>query len=172
MWTFVEKYSFHSLGEFWVVHLELCGNCAFPRIFHTKKLGKILLLYLVKVLARVLLYMEEILYSWMAVCILRGVIRVLSNLMDLLRNKVRTRYFRKALNLRCLTWFWILLNVYNVEKKLRSRSRTAATSNMERFVIIVNSWKLFTIVPKRSILHVAAVLDPPLDTHKVLVRFI
>ena len=36
-------------------------------------------------------------------------------------------------------------------------SRTAATSKMERFVIIVNGWK-------RSILDVAAVLDPPLDS--------
>ena len=41
-------------------------------------------------------------------------------------------------------------------------SRTAATSKMERFVIIVNGWKPLTIITKRSILDVAAVLDPPL----------
>ena len=33
---------------------------------------------------------------------------------------------------------------------------------MERFVIIVNGWKPLTIITKRSILGVAAALDPPL----------
>ena len=33
---------------------------------------------------------------------------------------------------------------------------------MERFVITVNGWKPLAIVTKRSILDVAAVLDPPL----------
>ena len=37
----------------------------------------------------------------------------------------------------------------------RGGSRTAATSKMEHFVIIVNGWK-------RSILDVTAFLDPPL----------
>ena len=46
---------------------------------------------------------------------------------------------------------------------LRGGSRTAATSKMERFVIIVNGWKSLTIITKRSILDVAAALDPPLD---------
>ena len=45
---------------------------------------------------------------------------------------------------------------------LRGGSRTAATSKMESFVIIVNGWKPLTIITKRSILDVAAVLDPPL----------
>ena len=44
----------------------------------------------------------------------------------------------------------------------RGGSRTAATSKMERFVIIVNCWKPLTIITKRTILDVAAVLDPPL----------
>ena len=54
----------------------------------------------------------------------------------------------------------------------RGRCRTAATSKMERFVIIVNGlerfviivngWKPLTIITKRSILDVAAALDPPL----------
>ena len=39
------------------------------------------------------------------------------------------------------------------------RSRTAATPKMEQFVIIVKGWKLLTIITKRSILDVAAVLD-------------
>ena len=44
----------------------------------------------------------------------------------------------------------------------RGRSRTAATFKMERFLIIVNSWNLLTIITKRSILDVSAVLDTPL----------
>ena len=38
----------------------------------------------------------------------------------------------------------------------------AATSKMERFGIIVNGWKPLIIITKRSILDVAAALDPPL----------
>ena len=34
---------------------------------------------------------------------------------------------------------------------------------MERFVIIVNGFQPLTIITKRSILDVAAALDPPLD---------
>ena len=45
---------------------------------------------------------------------------------------------------------------------IRDGSRTAATSMMERFVIIVNGFQPLTIITKRSILDVAAVLDPPL----------
>ena len=44
----------------------------------------------------------------------------------------------------------------------RGGSRTAATSKMEQFVIIVNGWKLLIIIIKCSILDVAAVLDLPL----------
>ena len=42
----------------------------------------------------------------------------------------------------------------------RGGSRTAATSKMERFMIIVNGWKPLTIITKGSILDVAVVLDP------------
>ena len=38
---------------------------------------------------------------------------------------------------------------------------------MERFVIIVNDWKPLTIITKRSILDIAAALDPPLSAQKV-----
>ena len=48
--------------------------------------------------------------------------------------------------------------------KTRGGSRAAATSKMERFVIIVNGFQPLTIITKRSILDVAAVLDPPLKT--------
>ena len=45
---------------------------------------------------------------------------------------------------------------------LRGGSRAAATSKMERFVIIDNGWKPLIIITKHSILDVAAALDPPL----------
>ena len=51
---------------------------------------------------------------------------------------------------------------FSMHRIFRCGSRTAATSKMERFVIIVNDWKPLTIITKRSILNVAAVLDPPL----------
>ena len=39
----------------------------------------------------------------------------------------------------------------------------AAISKMERFAIIVNGFQPLTIITKRSILDVAATLDPPLS---------
>ena len=45
---------------------------------------------------------------------------------------------------------------------LRGRSRAAATSNMECFVIIVNGYKLLPNITNHSILDVAAALDPSL----------
>ena len=48
------------------------------------------------------------------------------------------------------------LSIYTIFIAIRGGSRTPAISKMERFVIIV------TIITKRSILDVAAVLDPPL----------
>ena len=45
---------------------------------------------------------------------------------------------------------------------VRGGSRTVAASKMERFVIMVNGFQPLTIITKRSILDVAAVLDPPL----------
>ena len=53
------------------------------------------------------------------------------------------------------------------QDKVNTNTRTAATSKMERFVMIVNSWKPLTIITKRSIikrsiLDVATALDLPL----------
>ena len=45
---------------------------------------------------------------------------------------------------------------------IRGGSRTAVASKVDRFLIIVNDWKLLTIITKRSILDVAAVLVPHL----------
>ena len=55
--------------------------------------------------------------------------------------------------------------------KSRGGSRFAATSKMERFVIIVNSWKPLTGIIKRSILDVAAALDSPLLKSNLLVFY-
>ena len=46
---------------------------------------------------------------------------------------------------------------------IRGGSRTAVTSKMEHFVIIVNGWKPLINITKISILDVAAVLDSPLS---------
>ena len=43
---------------------------------------------------------------------------------------------------------------------MRGGSRTAATSKMERFVIVVNGFQPLTIITKRSILDVAEALGP------------
>ena len=58
----------------------------------------------------------------------------------------------------------ILVRYYTA---LRGGSRTAATSKMEPFVIIVNGWKPLTIITKSSILDVAAALDPPLAPYTI-----
>ena len=50
----------------------------------------------------------------------------------------------------------------NTLQFIRDGSRAAATSKMERFVIIVNGFQPLTIITKRSILDVAAALDPRL----------
>ena len=58
------------------------------------------------------------------------------------------------------------------EKIPRGGSRAAATSKMETFVIIVNGFQPLTIITKRSILDVAAALDPrliPLCLHLFLI---
>ena len=44
----------------------------------------------------------------------------------------------------------------------RGRSRTAATSKVELFVIILNGFQPLSMITKSSSLDVAAVLDPPL----------
>ena len=53
----------------------------------------------------------------------------------------------------CTWWFSIVA---------RGGSRVAATTKMERFMIIFNDIQPLTIVTKHSILDVVAALDPPL----------
>ena len=68
-----------------------------------------------------------------------------------------------------LTNFWITkINIKNQNIIItKGGSRAAATSKMERFVIIGNGFRPLTIITKRSILDVAAALDPPLITYHV-----
>ena len=49
----------------------------------------------------------------------------------------------------------------------RDGFRTAATSKVELFVIIVNGCKSLIIITKSSTLDVAAVLDPPLKSNLI-----
>ena len=58
-----------------------------------------------------------------------------------------------------------MLVLSRYRSKSRGRSRTAATSKMELFIMItVNGWRPLTNITKSSILDVAAVLDPPLKS--------
>ena len=52
---------------------------------------------------------------------------------------------------------------YSLFNIIRGKSRAAVTFKMERFVIIVNGFQPFPIIIKRSIVNVAAALDPPLQ---------
>ena len=62
--------------------------------------------------------------------------------------------------------------MYFYEKqRFRGGPRTTATSKMERFVIIVNSFQPLTITTKRSILDVAAALDLPLRLYSIYYHF-
>ena len=53
---------------------------------------------------------------------------------------------------------------------MRGGSRAAARSKMERLVIIINGFQPLTIITKRSILDLAAALDPPL-MHECFLNF-
>ena len=60
------------------------------------------------------------------------------------------------------------LNFVDISKNCRGESRTATTSKMEHFVIIINGSQPLTIITKSSILDVAAVLDPTLTCNFLL----
>ena len=49
----------------------------------------------------------------------------------------------------------------------RGGSRAAATSKMERFVVIFNGFQPLTIITKRSTLDIVALLDPPLGNYVI-----
>ena len=54
--------------------------------------------------------------------------------------------------------------------KSRGGSRAAATSKMKRFVVKVNAFQPLTIVTKRSILDVVAILEPSLKLLTVFAK--
>ena len=71
--------------------------------------------------------------------------------------KIQYQYSIHLSDIKCIC-STLRLEIY------RGGSRTAATSKMERFMIIVNGFQPLTIITKHSILDVAAALDPPLST--------
>ena len=81
--------------------------------------------------------------------------------------------FYISIKIFCFLMKWLYFqwpsHVYSVTTKFEiwittGGSRTAGTSKMVRFVIIVNGFQPLTIITKHSILDFAAVLDPPLIT--------
>ena len=68
--------------------------------------------------------------------------------------------FKMSSNRYFDSWFnvWFMLRRLT---DLRAGSRAAATRKIERFVITVNGFQPLPIIIRRSILDVAAVLDPP-----------
>ena len=86
-------------------------------------------------------------------------------------------YFDVTLHITCRRLQDICSQV--LFKISRGGSRTAATSNMERFVIIVKGWMTLAIITKPSILDVAAALEhfcteathSGLDQQTILLKF-
>ena len=83
--------------------------------------------------------------------------------------KICQNYLLQGICFKKIVWkvpnfqgFFTSKRSWFVWKACRGGSRTAATSKMEHFVIIVNGFQLLTIITKSSIVNVAAVLDPPL----------
>ena len=68
------------------------------------------------------------------------------------KNTFKSSRFRKRLN----------SIKYEFLYNRKGGSRTVATSKMELFMVIVDSWKPLTIITKCSILDIAAVLNRPL----------
>ena len=59
------------------------------------------------------------------------------------------------------THYLFYMTITDTLGSCRGRSRTAATSKVELFVITVNGFQPLTIITKISTLDAAAVLDPP-----------
>ena len=76
--------------------------------------------------------------------------------------KIKDFYVTIYLFLHKFVSFRVLGLIGKTMTGLRGGSRTASTSKMELFVIIVNGFQPLTIITKSSTLDVAAVLDPPL----------
>ena len=83
---------------------------------------------------------------------------------------------RKIIHLSWQLWAKILVSfafgfssqtITTISDFSRGGSRTAAASKMKRYMIIVNGFQPLTIITKRSISDVAAVLDPPLIRYDI-----
>ena len=95
----------------------------------------------------------------------RGIFRTLS------KTYMAERFLKSSYRLKPFNYF-PLTNTFKVLiydwHWVQRRIRTAATSKMERFVIIVNGFQPLTIITKSSILDVASVLDSPLGWEKII----
>ena len=80
--------------------------------------------------------------------------------MEIAFKKCESRYQSFVVLSNFIAFLCFVPNIFS--KITRGGSSTAATSTMERLVIIVNSFQPLTIITKHSIVDVAAVLDPPL----------
>ena len=75
------------------------------------------------------------------------------------KSKFWKRQFFSKVNFNQIFGIVLLTNQFILLIKLKGGSRTAGTSKMELFMIIVNCFQLLTIITKSSIMDVAAVLD-------------
>ena len=103
-------------------------------------------------------------HQWMLEWILSLIASTNHCRFDLFLNGVCFGYFRRSIQnfldvLSCLSYSW---TKSSRSMALRCGSRTAATSKMELFVIIVNGFQPLTIITNCSILDVAAFIGPPL----------
>ena len=78
-------------------------------------------------------------------------------------DKIKKLILHKIMPSMCILEIERIL-IFLINFNLRGGSRAAATSKMERFVIIVKGFQLLTIITKRYILDGAAALDPPLSS--------
>ena len=99
---------------------------------------------------------------------------VMKNLQNLQKTSMKrftvkeAQYFESSLFWTKRSGKYNFLGIYktfNITNSTRGGSRTAATSKIEHFLIIVNGWKPLTIITKSSILDIAAARDPPLSTN-------
>ena len=65
--------------------------------------------------------------------------------------------------------YFLFHSKLNTILEIRDGSKTAATSKVDLFVVIVNGWKPLTTITKNSTLDVAVVLDPPLEIVRIFV---
>ena len=80
------------------------------------------------------------------------------------KNKTKNKKQNKRRFTGCCTVLQITEKILTKDI-FRGGSRAAATSKVERFLVVVKAFQPLTITTERSILDVAAALDPPLIFH-------